>query len=83
MFAILISEENVSKIDQVEFLTDKDKTAVRQYLRSKFCWYFVRGYIGVRGELHDWTVIPHYLLRQSFEYDPDKIITDWDQIVRK
>jgi hypothetical protein len=53
------------------------------YIRSHRDWYMITGYIDFAGKFHSWSIQPKYLLKTDFEYDADKIQTQWDQIVRK
>lgn len=84
MFAILISAENLPKIreHQESLSTSHSHTLSRVYLNSRKEWYYIRGVLD--GSLNpSWSAIPKYVLDKTYEYDPIKIQTDWDQIVRK
>ena len=85
MFAIVVSDETMPKIRQSSQLTDKDKSAVEQYClnRPRSKYYVITGYVTRRGMVMNWTFLPHHLFEKNFEFDPEKIKTDWDQIVRK
>lgn len=84
MFAILISAENIPKILEDSSLAPFESEYLEMYLRRPTPWYFVRGYVPQRGEWkRGFTVLPAYIFPENFEYDPVKIQTDWDQIVRK
>lgn len=82
MFAILIKSENVPKIRE-SGLSDDLLVAMVIALTSRKNWYAVTGYIKRNGEFIGSTVLPAFVIEEHFEYDPDKIKTDWDQIVRK
>lgn len=81
MFAILISEENMPKI--LESRDDLSGSTTR-WLATLFekQWWFITGYVDLKGAVHDWSVLPASYTTRYFEYDPIKIQTDWDQIVR-
>jgi hypothetical protein len=85
MFAILIAHDNMPKIE--EHLNDENPTIpwmiTELNANSNRDWYFVTGYVKRSGEFINWTILPAYVVENNFEYDPDKINTDWDQIVRK
>jgi hypothetical protein len=82
MFAIEISEENMEKIAESGILTIERLNAIGGvYLPARANYYFVRGFF-VDSEIR-WTVLPEFILSEEYNYDPDKIKTDWDQIVRK
>lgn len=84
MFAILITEENVSKIwEHQRNLTDKDRFAPDIYLDHKTPWYYIRGFTDSRGMFWNWTALPAFLVTLRFDIDTDKASTDWDLIVRK
>lgn len=83
MFAILITEENLPKIRETGLLSQGDEYSLDVYLRSFADWYFVRGYVPLRGEVWDHTVLPRYVLHENFQIDLNKAATDWDLIVRK
>lgn len=84
MFAILIAPTNLPKILAAPHITEKYYNyGVKTYLAQKSNWYFITGYVDHRGDMKDFTVLPQYILDDNFEYDPVKIKTDWDQIVRK
>lgn len=82
MFAIRITEENESKIREVT-LTDFDREALDIYLQTEGRWCWIRGYVNKRGVVYQNTALPFRLIVRDFEYDPVRIETDWDQIVRK
>ena len=83
MFAILISEENMPKIEKEAPTRPYLIESVRSYLGLSADWYFVTGYVDHKGRFKPSTVLPAYIIDENFEYDPVKIKTDWDQIVRK
>jgi hypothetical protein len=83
MFAILISNENMPKILESVTPTTDHHPDFQIFLNSEKTWYLVTGWVGTRGDVIDWTIMPAYMLEEKFEYDPNKIKTDWDQIVRK
>jgi len=82
MHAILVSSDNLPKIVSPELpdLYAKNCTVV---LRLSTQWYLVQGYVDSAGKYFEWTLLPAYIIEKHFEYDPTKIQTDWDQIVRK
>lgn len=84
MFAILISQENMPKIEKFkERFAGEVDFQTSMYLNSNSLWYFVTGYYDRRGRTLDWTILPAYVLEEDFEFDAEKIRTEWDQIVRK
>lgn len=83
MFAILISEENMPKIQEVLDTSVRPLHTVDMYIRHPADWYFIQGYIPYIGAPEPLAILPGYVFETNFEYDPDKIKTDWDQIVRK
>lgn len=85
MHAIQITEENMAKIVESNGLTEKDKASIgRYYARNqRHTWYFIRGYVTQRGKHIDWCVLPAANFEHGFEFSPEKIRTDWDQVVRK
>jgi hypothetical protein len=82
MFAILITEENMPKILQDRHDLDANTVGWFTTLFNKK-WWFISGYVDHRGILHSWSVLPLSYTKRYFEYDPIKIQTDWDLIVRK
>ena len=85
MFAILISEENLPKIneDQEKYPESLAHFFPDPYLNHPKNWYYVSGYYSEgRGDI-SWAAFPEYFLVKKYEFDPTKIQTDWDQIVRK
>lgn len=83
MFAIELTSLTLPEIYLLDIFTNVDKVELEIYVRSARPWYFVRGYVNSSGALEPWAVFPEDILRRSYDYDPDKIHTDWDQIVRK
>lgn len=86
MHAILISDENRSEIEAHNLSLPEREDDVFDYTiyqNRTSNWYYVSGYVSPTGEYVPWVTMPEYILRQDFEYDPFKIETDWDQIVRK
>lgn len=83
MFAILISEENMPDIADSGVFDKQPVSNVSLYLNRPRPWYFIRGYVTLRGTLDEWAVLPAYMLEETFDYDPDKIKTDWTNLVRK
>lgn len=82
MFAILFSEENLGKILEHNETVDSAPVYPDVYLNHKNDWYYIRGYVTNRGKVVDYAVIPEYLFVKVFDYNPEKIKTDWDIIVR-
>lgn len=83
MFAILITFENLPKILEHQQTVTFPHLYEEVYLKSARSWYYVRGYVAENGKFVEWACIPEYVLVEKFEFDPYKIDTDWDQIVRK
>jgi hypothetical protein len=83
MFAILISEENRCEIETSGVLQFREIDTIDVYMRASSQYVLVRGWTTPRGEFKPWTVLPLYILEESYDYDPNKIKIDWDQIVRK
>jgi len=83
MHAILITEENAAKIEESGFTAIRPMHTIEVYMSNHKDWYLVSGYVGEDGYFQDYAVLPQYILDDNFEYDPTKIQTDWDQIVRK
>ena len=81
MFAILIAEETLPKIICDGF--DTNRHNLNHFIRHHRNWYFIRGYVSGTGRILDWVIFPEVTLSDAFEYDPERIQTDWDQIVRK
>lgn len=82
MFAIEITIQNMPKIRQYEKMSDEDKANLELYLRSPKVWYLVTGYVPRRGPLIDWIILPANILDKCYDYNPLRIKTNWDQIVR-
>jgi len=83
MHAILITEESMPKIISREraHLNLQDLVFLQTCIGKNR--YFVSGYYDGRGRLGTWMMMPQHVLDKSYEYDPAKIQTDWDQIIRK
>lgn len=83
MFAILISDETMPKIRQVEKLNDHDKESIqRYYCNRRVDYYFITGYVTRYEKFIPWTVLPAVAFVPNFDHDPEKIKSDWVQIVR-
>ena len=83
MFAILIAPENMPKIAERFDLPPHDQNFIDMCLRDRSDWYFISGYVTERGQVTDWSVLPRYRLFWSFDFDEEKIKTDWTITVRK
>jgi hypothetical protein len=83
MFAILITFENLPKILEHQQTVTLPHLYEEVYLESSRPWYYVRGFVGEGGKFAEWACLPEYVLVRDFEFDPHKIKSDWDQIVRK
>lgn len=85
MFAIQISTETAPKISQSDALssTDKDMIAKLYLAPRRFAWYLITGYVDHHGGVRDWAVLPEPTFVRHFDFEPEKIKTDWSQIVRK
>lgn len=85
MFAILISEKNlpIIKEHQDELSPSLGHFYDKPYLASLVDWYYIRGYVTEKGALESWAAYPEEYFTRKFDYNPEKIKTDWDQIVRK
>lgn len=81
MFAILIAEENLSKIEAAEPFK-REPLGLSDYLASVKKWYYVTGFVGANDRFYEQIVLPEYVIVKHHQYDPDKIDVDWDQIVR-
>jgi hypothetical protein len=80
MFAIQLSEENVPKILERGF----EERDFETYLGlTRVVAFFISGYVDRMGKVHPFGIVPFYILVRDFEFDPEAIKTDWDQIVRK
>lgn len=83
MHAILISEDTLPKIDEVDKLNDRDKASIRRYyVNRRVDYYFITGYVTKYEKFIPWTILPALAFTQYFDHDPEKIKTDWVQIVR-
>lgn len=82
MFAILVTPENMPKIKAAN-LDPAAEILTIPALTSTAKWYMVTGYYQRGGRWIGDTMIPAYILETLFDYNPVKIKTDWDQIVRK
>ena len=83
MFAMLITSENLPKITEESSSDYADRKTMDTYLALSERWYAITGYTSQFGEFFPLTVLQQYILDHSFQYDPVKIQSDWDQIVRK
>lgn len=85
MFAIHISEETMPLIKEHQDTLPSGVGRILEsaYLTSLTEWYYIQGYVNNNGGVESWAAFPEYILVRQFEYDPIKIQTDWDQIVRK
>lgn len=83
MFAILITNQNMPKIVQEELLPTSILRAIQIYLAKRERWYLIRGYVTLWGNLEPWALLPAWILERRYDIDPDKIKTEWSQIVRK
>ena len=84
MFAIELSEDNLPQILQTSTLFVAEAQIMTDlYFRSPRTYYFIKDYFDRNGRQQGWGILPEFVLKDFFEYDPDKIKTDWDQIVRK
>ena len=85
MFAIEITQENLPKIQEAQADMNDVDFDLDLYLKSPKTWYTIRGYVGPFGRVwtHNLAVLPKNVFDECYEYDPVKIRTDWDQIVRK
>lgn len=83
MFGILLSHENVPKIESRQLtLTASDRSCLDVYLALKGSWYFISGYVDRRGAVMDWTVLPAYIFERNYDYDDEMIKTNWVQVFR-
>ena len=77
-----MNAENMPKIIERMSWTPQQAEGYIGYTTSNRPNYFVTAYVSKSGKFYSFAILPHYLL-DEFEYDPVKIKTDWDQIVRK
>jgi hypothetical protein len=82
MFAIKITPDTMHKIGSTHTLTIRDFRSIESLFARREA-VFITGYVTRGGQLMDWIVLPWYEFEESFEFDAQKIQTDWDQIVRK
>lgn len=81
MFAIKLTEDNFPKILLTPTLSIAKAQAISElYFHRNYI--FVAGYVDHFGRVTGWDIIPEFVFKKFFDYDPEKIKTDWDQIVR-
>lgn len=83
MRAILFAEDTKPKIAEYDAIPQERVRALDIYLRHHEDWYLISGYVGPRGTYETWAILPAYVLEMNFEYDAEKIKTDWTNLVRK
>lgn len=84
MFAILLIEDNRETVlEHYESTPQPHPIDLDLFIRHRADWYYVRGWVNHRGQVQDFAVIPRFILTKYYEHDPDKIRTNWDQIVPK
>lgn len=85
MQAILISEENLPKIQEHQngLIESIAHFHPKPYLDSRVNWYYIQGYVNVVNGVANWSAYPESLLIQDYQCDLPKMKTDWNQIVIK
>ena len=86
MFAIEITEENLPQILQTPGLTIADAQLMADAFiahNNDHVRYFIKGYTDRKNRLVPWTTLPEFIFVKNFDFDPEKIKTDWDIVVRK
>lgn len=82
MEALLISEENESKL-LVALDAETADLELDIFKRSDKRFYLIRDYVNLAGRLQGTRVLPEYVLKTNFVFDPDGASSDWDTIYRK
>lgn len=88
MFAIRITEKNLEKIhERLRWLKDDARIDLSIFVNHERDWYFIDGYFEPSARFGSrpqdrWGILPAYIFLKSYDYDAEKIQTDWDQIVR-
>jgi hypothetical protein len=81
VFAIEFNEVTLPKILQIHGMTVKEAQGLTDVFLKKD-YVIVSGYYNDRTPLSDWEILPKYVFTETFDFNPEKIKTDWDQIVR-
>ncbi len=81
VFAIELTEDNFTKIRQTADLTVDEAYSLNNIFFNR-SYVFITGYTDSKNRLHDWAILPMFIFADDFEFDPEKIKNDWDQVFR-
>lgn len=83
MKAMLINHENLEKIDKlIQSKPDPTNYSLNNFLNHRRDWYLVDNYQYPDGTVVNWTILPHYILKDHYEFDAEKIRNSWTKIKR-
>jgi hypothetical protein len=82
MEALLIAEENESKL-LIALDAETADLELSVFKRSEKKFYLIRDYVNVVGHNVGTRVLPEFVLKDCFVFDPDGASSDWDTIYRK
>lgn len=82
MFAMLISQDNLSEIIKTVPEADTDRSPIDLFLNHKKNWYIITGYVDRHGRVHDWVILPEIIVHEYFEFG-SQIQDGWYHFYRK
>lgn len=82
MHAILISGDNMEKIEKYVPKGSEDHETVTFCLQRKSDWYALRDYVTRDGIFHRNAVMPGFVMETSFIIDVEAAAKDWDTVYR-
>lgn len=85
MFVIELTDKNLPEIYKYIPEAERSTCGVEFYadhpMRGR-PMYFITNFVDTSGKVWTWTVLPEYVLKGRFEFDPLVAANNWDQIVR-
>lgn len=82
MWAIEITENNLEEIMSSHSVPEKTYAGLQLFIKSPSTWYICSGYVNDRGAVQGYAILPDFKFQKKFEYDHEKIQTEWVWVVQ-
>lgn len=83
MHAIAFNEANLPKILKTYGITVEEVQGLSNVFMHRDYVFMTGVVFSDNAPYRDWAILPMFAFAKNYEFDPDKIQTDWDQIVPK
>ena len=84
MFAIKITTMTLPMIRERMGDEKFESSNLELFVDRSIDWFLITGYVNLSGvRSTEFALVPQYIFNKTFDHDPEKVHTDWVNIVRK